>query len=71
MSDKVQVGGGGLGCGTVLFLIFLVLKLTNTIQWSWWYITMPLWIGFAIFAAIVLIVFAVWLIGQIIVSCLK
>jgi len=29
-----------------LFFIFLILKLTNVIDWSWLYITMPLWIGF-------------------------
>ena len=28
---------------TVLFLIFLVLKLTNVIAWSWWWVTAPLW----------------------------
>jgi hypothetical protein len=34
----------GLGLGTVLFLIFLILKLTNTIDWSWWWVFSPLWI---------------------------
>jgi ABC-type polysaccharide/polyol phosphate export permease len=34
----------GMGFGTVLFLIFLTLKLTNTIDWSWWWIFSPLWI---------------------------
>lgn len=34
----------GIGLGTVLFLIFLVLKLTNHIDWSWWWVTAPLWI---------------------------
>ena len=34
----------GLGVGTILFLIFLVLKLTNFIDWSWWWVTAPLWI---------------------------
>jgi uncharacterized membrane protein YdcZ (DUF606 family) len=29
--------------GAILFLIFLILKLTNTITWSWWWITLPLW----------------------------
>ena len=29
---------------TVLFLIFLVLKLTNNIDWSWWWVTSPLWV---------------------------
>jgi len=30
--------------GTILFLIFLVLKLTDNIDWSWWWVTSPLWI---------------------------
>ena len=37
-----------LGLGTVLFIVFLVLKLTNNIDWSWWWVTSPLWIPFAI-----------------------
>jgi hypothetical protein len=43
----------GVGLGTVLFLIFLILKLTNTIDWSWWWVTSPLWIP----AGILLIIF--------------
>lgn len=27
-----------------LFLIFLVLKLCGVIAWSWWYVSLPLWI---------------------------
>lgn len=27
-----------------LFLVFLVLKLTDHIDWSWWWVTAPLWI---------------------------
>ena len=45
----------GVGTGTVLFLIFLVLKLTGVIAWSWWWVTAPLWGGFAIFLAVLLI----------------
>jgi hypothetical protein len=33
----------GLGLGVILFLIFMVLKLTGYITWSWWYVTLPLW----------------------------
>lgn len=36
-----------LGLTEVLFLILLVLKLTHHIDWSWWWITAPLWIGAA------------------------
>lgn len=34
----------GIGFGTVLFLIFMTLKLTGNIDWSWWWVTSPLWI---------------------------
>ena len=40
----------------ILFIIFLVLKLTNNINWSWWWVTSPLWIGFAVGIAILLII---------------
>ena len=53
MSNKNNSNGFGLG--TVLFLIFLTLKLTGNIDWSWWWITSPLWIPLTI----LLIVFAV------------
>lgn len=38
-----------------IFLIFLVLKLTETVDWSWWIITLPLWLPFAFLAAIMAI----------------
>lgn len=28
----------------VLFLVFLVLKLTGAIAWSWWWVTAPVWV---------------------------
>jgi len=34
----------GIGFGTVLFLVFLILKLTGNIDWSWWWVTSPLWV---------------------------
>jgi len=42
--SETKSSSSGLGLGTVLFLIFLVLKLTDKIDWSWWWITSPLWI---------------------------
>lgn len=32
----------------VLFIVFLILKLTHVIDWSWWWVTSPLWIGAAL-----------------------
>ena len=36
--------GSGIGLGGAVFLVFLILKLTGHIDWSWWWVTAPLWI---------------------------
>ena len=41
-------GSGGIGLFSVLFIVFLILKLCGVINWSWWIITLPLWGGAAI-----------------------
>ncbi len=46
---KISLGAGGLP--TVAFAVFLTLKLCHVIDWSWWWVTCPLWIGIAIVAA--------------------
>lgn len=38
-----QNTSGGIGIGMILFLIFMTLKLTGNITWSWWWVTAPLW----------------------------
>jgi len=40
---------------SVLFVVFLVLKLVGVIDWSWWAVSAPLWIGFLVAMAIVVI----------------
>ena len=37
---------------TPLFFIFLILKLTGFIDWSWWWVTSPLWIPLVFIIAI-------------------
>ena len=54
MSNKST--NNGVGVGFILFLVFLVLKLTDNIDWSWWYVTMPLWIA----PAIAIVVGTLW-----------
>ena len=39
----------------ILFIVFLVLKLTNVINWSWWWITAPLWIPVSIVLVVLFI----------------
>ena len=43
MSNKTN-SSSGIGLGTILFVVFLILKLTGNINWSWWWITAPLWL---------------------------
>lgn len=58
--NKNSVLGSGLTFMQVLFLVFLVLKLTGTTvvaNWSWWWVTAPLWGGFAI----IIVVWAIFM----------
>lgn len=45
----------GIKLEGVLFLVFLVLKLTKVIDWSWWWVTAPLWIPVIIVILIAII----------------
>ncbi len=49
---NVQIGPG---MPALLFITFLVLKLTGVIAWSWWWVTAPLWGALAIGLSIALI----------------
>lgn len=40
MDQAKSAGPGGM---FLLFLVFLVLKLCEVINWSWWWVTAPLW----------------------------
>lgn len=39
---------GGIGFCGLLTILFIALKLTNVITWSWWWVLAPMWIPFAI-----------------------
>ena len=43
----------GLNLGEVILVVFIILKLTKVIDWSWWWVLSPAWIG-AIITIIVL-----------------
>jgi hypothetical protein len=46
-------GGNGIGFAGMLTVAFIVLKLANVIDWSWWWVLSPLWISAIIGAIIV------------------
>ena len=48
--------GGGIGFFGLLGVLFIGLKLTGYITWSWWWVTAPLWGGAALGLLIVIAV---------------
>lgn len=59
MSNKYLVTVGGTSFLNLLFLVFLVLKLTNVITWSWWWVTAPLWMPIAVVIGCLVVAFVV------------
>jgi len=51
-----QNSSSGIGLTGLLFVVFLVLKLTGNIDWSWWWVTSPIWIPVALVFGLFLIV---------------
>jgi hypothetical protein len=50
---------GGTSIATVLGLLFIVLKLTHLIDWSWWWVLAPFWIPIAIALVVIGVVVVV------------
>jgi membrane protein YdbS with pleckstrin-like domain len=58
-NNSSNATSGGIGFTGLLTLVFIVLKLCNVINWSWWWVLSPLWISLAVGIAILLIVIVV------------
>ena len=61
MSENTNKGTSLTG---VLLIVFIVLKLTNNIDWSWWWVLSPLWIP-------IFLVISIMLIGAILVGIIE
>ena len=55
MVENSKGGSRGVGFFSLLFLLFLGLKLGGVISWSWWWITAPLWIPFLLIILILVL----------------
>lgn len=55
MKENNSTSTGGVGLVGLVFVAFLVLKLCKVINWSWWWVSSPLWIT-ALFFVVALIV---------------
>ena len=58
MEDK-KVSNGGIGFFGLLAIVFIVLKLTKVIAWSWFWVLAPVWISVILWLG--LLVLIVWL----------
>lgn len=47
MSEN-KTSSGGIGFSGLLTILFIGLKLTGVISWSWWWVLSPMWISFLI-----------------------
>lgn len=61
--EQQQPDNFNVGLLTVLGLIFIVLKLVGTIDWSWWWVLAPFWGQFAIAGLVLTIALIVAAIG--------
>ena len=46
--NKTVTTRSGFSFLTLLGVVFITLKLTKTITWSWWLVTLPIWGGIAL-----------------------
>lgn len=45
----------GIGFNGLLLIVFIVLKLSNIIKWSWWWVLSPIWISMTLLVIAILI----------------
>jgi hypothetical protein len=45
---KTVIHRSAVSAGTLLGVLFVALKLTHVIDWSWWWVTLPFWLGWGV-----------------------
>ena len=59
-----STSSGGISFTGALTILFIGLKLTNVITWSWWWVLSPIWISLSLAVFILLIVATIFLISE-------
>ena len=54
----------GIGLPTILFVVFLVLKLTGVVEWAWVWVFAPLWIPLGLAVTIATILFLGFVVNE-------
>jgi hypothetical protein len=53
---------GGIGFTGLLTIVFITLKLTGYVSWSWWWVLSPIWMSFGMIV--------IFLVGALLVAAL-
>lgn len=53
--SKNSTSSGGIGFAGILTIVFITLKLTKYIDWSWWWVLSPVLIPGAVVIAILIV----------------
>jgi len=64
MSNNTSTSSGGIGFPGLLTVLFIGLKLTGYISWSWWWVLSPLWISALLAIAFLSIAFIILLLQK-------
>ena len=60
--DRNNTGVSFLG---ILQIVFIALKVTNVIDWSWWQVFIPLWINLSLAFIIITIVLIAYIVQDV------
>jgi len=55
---------GGIGFAGALTILFVALKLTHVVDWSWPWVLSPLWLSALLFIAVLLVIVVVAVIAH-------
>ena len=64
MSNSSGGSSGGIGFVGLLTILFIALKLTGYVSWSWLWVLSPMWISLLVALAIVAVVIGVMILGD-------
>ena len=60
MAKNNAGNSGGIGFTGLLQIVFIALKLTKVISWSWWWVLAPMWSVLAIYCVVGIVVALNW-----------
>jgi len=63
-NDTTVQTSSGIGFTGLLAIVFITLKLTHVIDWSWWWVLSPLWIGWGFAIGVVVAAFLIGMLSE-------